>query len=372
MTKFSSRNSFIPVFSPDIDKDDIASVVSALESGNISGTSPVVSEFESHISEMAGTKYAVALANGSVALDLALVLSNVGVGDEVIVPSFTIISCLTAILRTGATAVIVDCELDSWNLNPAEVIEAITPKTRAILAVHIYGLPADILVLRKECTRRDILLIEDSAEAHGLLLGGQRCGSIGDISTFSFYANKHITTGEGGAICTSNEEFANRARNLRNLGFSEKKRFYHEHFGWNYRMGSLQAALGISQSKKLSNTIALKQEQGLFYDQLIKTRGLEIQTPLNSYLGTLNNYWVYGIVFPTIKDKEIAVEKLRNAEIESRPFFWPLHLQPAIRKENVRIGSSVKNSEYLGQNGIYLPLGQHVSKSIQEQIIDEI
>jgi perosamine synthetase len=369
MTKFSSKDSFIPVFSPDIDKNDIASVVGALKSGNISGTSPIISEFESHISEMAGTKYAVALANGSVALDLALVLSNVGVGDEVILPSFTIISCLSAVLRTGATAVLIDCERDSWNLDASQVRDAITSRTRAILAVHVYGLPADIVGLRQDCFDKEILLIEDSAEAHGLVLAGQRCGSIGDISTFSFYANKHITTGEGGAICTSNEGVAKKARQLRNLAFLDKQRFYHENFGWNYRMGSLQAALGISQSKKLTATIAHKQIQGRQYDSLIKSRNIDVQTPLESYLGTSNNYWVYGVVFPSENAKDTAVERLRLAGIESRPFFWPLHLQPVIQNQNFRFESNFANSDHIGRNGIYLPMGSHISHTTQERII---
>ena len=370
MTKNSSSKEFIPVFSPNIDQVDIETVIRALESGNISGTSPIISEFETQIASMANTKFAVALSNGSVALDLALVLCDVGPGDEVILPSFTIISCLSAVLRTGATAVLIDCERESWNLDPTEVLNAITPKTRIVLAVHIYGLPADILGLRKECSAKEIYLIEDSAEAHGLELGGQRCGSIGDLSTFSFYANKHVTTGEGGAICTNSESFAKAARSSRNLCFSEKQRFYHESFGWNYRMGSLQAALGISQSKKLSSTIASKQLQGQNYDSLIKSRNLDIQTPLPSYLGTLNNYWVYGVVFPNESIKEKVVLNLIREGIETRPFFWPLHLQPAIQNERFRFESNFLNAEYLGRNGIYLPLGAHVSPAVQERIID--
>lgn len=362
----------IPVFSPWIDNRDSDSVTSFLQKGWISGTSPVVSEFENGIKNLCRKEYVSAVANGSVALDLAFASLGLGIGDEVIVPNLTIISCLAAIVRTGATPVLVDVDPFDWNISLPAVNNALTERTKAVLAVHIYGLPAPIHALRELCTRKGIFLIEDAAEAHGLEVLGAPCGSFGDISTFSFYANKHVTAGEGGAVCTNILEKSERVDSLRNLAFGKKNRFEHEELGWNYRIGGLSAALGISQLKKLPEIIAAKKSQGAYYTELLNEVDLDLSLPLASANGGENNYWVYGVVARTHSMKQLLVAGLSQLGIETRPFFHPLSEQPVIQSLNVRISGSLVESKRLGACGFYLPTGSHMTPHKQELIVQSL
>ena len=214
-----------------------------------------------------GQRHGIAVTNGSAALEIAVAALGIGPGDEVILPTFTIISCAAAIVRAGATPVVVDCEPTTWNMDPTQIESKITPRTKAIMVVHIYGLPVDMDPVMDMARRHDLKIIEDGAEQIGQVYRAKShaprmVGSFGDIATFSFYPNKHVTTGEGGMVLTSDEVLAERCRDLRNLCFGKKRRFVHEQLGWNFRMSNLQAAVGVAQMERLPQTLAKKRQIG--------------------------------------------------------------------------------------------------------------
>ncbi|OJU10820.1 MAG: aminotransferase DegT, partial [Alphaproteobacteria bacterium 64-11] len=246
----------IPVNEPVIGARERELVLQCLDTGWISSDGPFVGQFEQRFAQEVGRRHAIAVMNGSAALDAAVAALDLKRGDEVVMPTFTIISCITAVLTAGAVPVPVDCDPVTWNATPEAILAAVTPKTKAIMAVHIYGLPMDMDPILTFAKERGIAVIEDAAEAHGLTYKGRPCGSLGDVSTFSFYPNKHITTGEGGMIVTDSDAIAEKCRSLRNLGFNPKRRFVHDELGWNFRMTNLQAALGLGQIERLSDNIA--------------------------------------------------------------------------------------------------------------------
>ena len=360
----------IQVFEPNLTRKDRKAVLSAVRNNFISGTSPLINEFENKLADCFDRKYAVAMSNGSVALELALKILKLNKEDEVILPSFTIISCLSAVLRAGAKPVFCDVNLDSWNMTLDKVKEVATEKTKAVLMVHTYGLTAEATEIEIFCQENDIYLIEDSAEAHGQVYKNKKCGSFGEVSTLSFYANKHITTGEGGAVLTDNKNFYKTLKQMINLDFTEPNRFNHDNFYWNYRMSSLQAALGISQIKNLNNVINLKMKQGQFYNYLFKDHKHFVKTPLLLNNQVSNHFWVYGIVLNAKINREILKNFLSSKNIEVRDFFWPLHLQKAFNSK-IRL-DHLKNSENIGKQGIYLPIGSHVNKKMQNFIIEKV
>lgn len=254
---------FIPVNEPVIGEREKELVLECLNTGWISSEGPFVSQFEEAFSRRVGRKHGVACSNGTAALDLAVAALRLSPGDEVILPTFTIISCAAAIVRAGATPVVVDADPDTWNMVPEQVAAAITPRTAAIMVVHIYGLPVDMDPILELADRHQLAVIEDAAELIGGTYKSRPCGSFGHISTFSFYPNKHITTGEGGMVVTDDPDLAARCRSLRNLCFQPKQRFIHEELGWNYRMTNLQAALGLGQLERLDSALERKREIGM-------------------------------------------------------------------------------------------------------------
>ena len=239
----------IKVFEPSISFKDIYSVIKSLLNNEISGTSNVVNEFEKKFAHFNKRKYGVAVSNGSTALDLAFQNFNFKKGDEVIIPSFTIVSCLSSVIRAGGTPVFCDVDENTWNMDLLNVKNKITKNTKALLLVHTYGLPSDAIEILKYCNEKNITVIEDAAEAHGQSLEGKLCGTFGDISTFSFYANKHITTGEGGMLLTDSNSIREKLLSMRNLDFRSKVRFQHNNLYWNYRLSGLQAALEFRNYK---------------------------------------------------------------------------------------------------------------------------
>ena len=360
----------IKVFEPKLTRKDRKAVLSAVKNNFISGTSPLVNKFEYKLAERFDRKYAVALSNGTVALEMSLRLLNLKKEDEVVLPSFTIISCLSAVLRAGAKPIFCDVSLDSWNMTLDNVKAVITNKTKAVLMVHTYGLTAEASEIEKFCEQNNIYLIEDSAEAHGQFYRDKKCGSFGDISTLSFYANKHITTGEGGAVLTDNKIYYETLKQMINLDFKEPNRFNHDNFYWNFRMSSLQAALGISQINNLENVISLKMKQGAFYNYLFKDFSDYVTTPLLTSNQVNNHFWVYGILLDSSLNRDSLKSFLNLNNIEVRDFFWPLHLQNALNHQNQV--SKLNNSEYIGKQGIYLPIGSHINKKIQTFIRDKV
>ena len=364
----------IKVFEPKITFSDKYHILKNLNKNYISGTSPVVNEFEELLAKEFNRKYCICVSNGSVALEVALKSLDLPKGSEIILPSFTIISCLSAVLRAGLKPIFCDVDINSWNMNIDNIKNVYTSKTKAILMVHTYGLPCDIIEIINFCKKNNIKLIEDAAEAHGLKIDNKPCGSFGDVSTFSFYANKHITTGEGGAILTNSKKSYELIKLMINLDFREPNRFNHENFYWNYRISGIQAALGISQMKSLYKTIEKKKYQGTVYNILFEelVNQNKIQIPLSSLNGTNNNYWVYGVLLRNNISREKVRKILLDNKIETRDFFWPLHKQKAFLKINKSNNFNLHNSEFLGNYGFYIPMGQHLKKKDQEYIAKNI
>ena len=274
----------INVFSPYIVLRDIYFVSKSLIKSYISGTSPVIKEFENKFSNFIGKDYAIAVSNGSVALDLSLQALDLRENDEVILPSFTIISALSAVLRTPAKPVFCDVDEFTWNTDLKHIKDLISDNTKAIILVHTYGLVSDVVGIKDYCAERNITIIEDTAEAHGQSIENKMCGSFGQISTFSFYANKHITTGEGGMILVDSKELYKKLLNMRNLDFNNKKRFVHENLYWNYRLSGLQAALGLSQIKTINSTIRRKIIQAKNYYNLLEEHQDKFQLPIKKLM----------------------------------------------------------------------------------------
>jgi perosamine synthetase len=349
---------FIPVNEPVIGEREKELVMECLNTGWISSEGPFVSQFEEAFSRRVGRKHGVACSNGTAALDLAVAALRLGPGDEVILPTFTIISCAAAIVRAGATPVVVDADPDTWTMVPEQVAAAITPSTAAIMVVHIYGLPVDMDPILELAERHQLAVIEDAAELIGGTYKGRPCGSFGHISTFSFYPNKHITTGEGGMVVTDDPALAERCRSLRNLCFQPKQRFIHEELGWNYRMTNLQAALGLAQLERLDDTVIKKGRIGRAYKYKLKGCDLiSMQAP--STVWSVNIYWVFGIVVNGMQDinaRDLA-SRLATSGIGTRPFFYPIHKQPIFTGCGTFNGLSLPIAEHLSAQGIYLPSG---------------
>ena len=346
----------IPVSRPCVTDADVDAVADILRQGFVSGDAPIVAEFEKAFAAAVHREHGVAVSNGSVALDLALHALNLEAGDEVIIPSFTIASCLFAVLRTKATPVFIDVEPLTWNLSAATLHAAITPRTRALLAVHIYGLPIDMDPVVALCDKHQVVIIEDAAESHTVTYNGKLCGSFGLASTFSFYANKAITTGEGGMIVTDDANFAQRLRGLRNLAFlpAPGPRFVHEEIGWNARLSALQAALGKSQLQRMNEVTAEKRRIGLAYHNALADHPLiQMQPTETSY--SRNMYWVVGLILSEPLDARQVAKLLRDRGVDTRPFFYPLHKQPMLSKYSLDTQPSLPVAERLGSQGLYLP-----------------
>lgn len=360
---------FIPVSKPTLGELEREAVVRCIDSGWISSEGPEVERFEEEMARYAGRQHGIAVSSGTAALDVAVASIGISAGDEVIVPAFTIISCINQVLRSGATPVFVDVDKDSWNIDVALVEERITPRTRALIVPHTYGLPADMEPLLELSERHGFHIIEDAAEAHGLRYRERPCGSFGTMSTFSFYPNKLITTGEGGMILTNSARVAQQCRSLRNLAFASGRRFVHDEVGWNYRMTNLQAALGIAQLSRVDELLAKKVQIGLTYLELLDDQGF-FQLPLRNVHGSDNVFWVFGLVLPQHSPigADQVMRELHQAGIGTRPFFYPLHRQPVLAKYGVSESPTLPVAEHLAANGFYLPTGSGVSLREQERI----
>jgi perosamine synthetase len=367
------ENNFIPVNTPLLNGNELKYVSQCIETGWISSEGPYVKEFEQEFSTKIGRKYGIAVANGSVALDAAIVALGIEKGDEVILPAFTIISCAAAIVRAGAIPVLIDADPVNWNMDVAKIEEKITSKTKAIMVVHIYGLPVDMDPILELCKKYKLLLIEDAAEMHGQTYNGKPCGSFGDISIFSFYPNKHITTGEGGMIVTDSFELSEKSKSLRNLCFMSHKRFFHEELGWNFRMTNIQAALGVAQLERLDEFIIKKRQIGALYSKYLKDCPF-IQIPKKSEEYAENIYWVFGVVldasFP--ENAQWIMNELSKVGIGTRPFFYPMHLQPVFNKMGLFQNESYPVAENLAERGFYLPSGLGILDSEIERSADAL
>lgn len=367
------KETFIPVSAPVIDPSDVAYVTKCLKDGWISGEGPYVEEFENAMARLCGREFGVAVSNGTIALDLALEVLDLQPGSEVILPSFTIISCLNHLLRLGLVPIFVDSDPVTWNMNVEDVEHAITDNTRAIIAVHIYGLPVDMDPLLELAEKYSLFVIEDAAESHGLMYKSKVCGSMGDLSTFSFYANKNITTGEGGMILTNDPRLANKLRKLRSLAFDEKRRFLNQELGWNARLGATACAMGTSQLKRLDDIIAKRVEVALRYSEAFS--GIKgISTAPKSVAYAENNFWVYGIVLEENLGITASEAQLQLAAkgVGTRPFFYPLHEQPVLEKYGFAVQPALPISEKLGNFGFYIPNGLGIQNWEIDKVADSV
>lgn len=348
----------IPVNTPLLAGNERKYLLECLDSGWISSEGPFVQQFEERFARSVSRRYGIAVSNGSAALDAAVAALDIGPGDEVILPSFTIISCAAAVVRAGATPVLVDCDPHSFNLLASSVAARITPRTKAIMVVHLYGLPVDMAPLLALARQHGLKVIEDAAEMHGQTCDDQPCGSFGDISTFSFYPNKHITTGEGGMLVVNDAALAQRCRSLRNLCFKPEQRFVHDELGWNLRMTNLQAALGLAQLEQIDGFVQRKRRMGQRYTRLLAgTPGLQL--PLAASPQARNIYWVYPLVLDDAVpvDAKAVMARLAQRGIGTRPFFWPMHEQPVLRKMGLFDGERYPVAERLARRGFYIPSG---------------
>jgi perosamine synthetase len=363
----------IPVNQPWLDGNEKRYLLECIETGWISSEGPFVTQFEKQFSRRVTRRFGVAVCNGSAALDASVAALDLGPGDEVIMPTFTIISCAAAVIRAGAKPVLVDSDPITWNMDASQVKASITVRTTAIMAVHIYGLPVDMDPLLEIAREHGLKIIEDAAEAHGQSHRGRPCGSFGELSTFSFYPNKLVTTGEGGMIVTDREDLAERCRSLRNLCFQREKRFVHAELGWNFRMTNLQAAVGLSQLERLEEFIARKRRMGRRYTQLFS--GIPgIQLPLARTEYAENIYWVYGLVLQDDVpfDAEQAMRRLHAEGVGTRPFFWPMHEQPVLQKLGLFAGETYPISERLARRGFYVPSGLALTDSQMERVAEAL
>lgn len=350
---------FIPVNQPLLDGNEKKYLAECIDSGWISSEGPFVATFEQQFAERVGRRFGIAMSNGSVALDAAFAALDLRAGDEVIMPTFTIISCASAVTRCGAVPVLVDSDAATWNMDVDQIASRITARTRAIMVVHIYGLPVDMDPVLRLAEQHGLRIIEDAAEAHGQMYRGRACGSFGDMSTFSFYPNKHITTGEGGMVVTDDEALASRCRSLRNLCFRPGgQRFVHDELGWNFRMTNLQAALGVAQLERFDEFVTRKRSTGRRYTELLTgTRGVQLPLEQTDYAD--NIYWVYGLVLDESVsfDAVAAMQHLAAAGVGTRPFFWPIHEQPVFQRAGMFAGEAYPVAEMLARRGFYIPSG---------------
>lgn len=366
------KSNFIPVNQPAISMRARAYVEECLQSGWISSAGPFVERFERAWAEYVGAKHGVAVSSGTAALHCALAALGIGKGDEVIVPAFTMISPIFAVLYVGATPVFVDCERETFTIDSGEIERAITPRTKAILAVHIFGHPCEMDAITRIARQRELKVVEDAAEAHGGLYKGRRCGSLADVSCFSFYANKIVTSGEGGMVMTSEDRLAERARKFRDLWHSEGRRFIHQELGYNYRLTNLQAALGLGELESIDEHIARKLAIAGRY-----TRGLSgipgLRTPVTRR-DVRNVFWMYGILIDPEKfglDKDTLRTRLLALGIDSRDFFYPPADQPALVKALGPI-ADFPNARYLARHGCYLPSGLGTTDEEVDRVIEAV
>lgn len=339
----------------------------------ISFEGPFVKRFEDGMAELTNRRYGIAVSNGSVALDTAVIALKIGAGDEVIMPDFTIISCAAPIVRAGAKPVLIDADPMTWNMKVEDIEAKITKKTKAIVVVHIYGLPVDMDPVLALAEKYHLAVIEDAAEMHGQTYKGKPCGGFGTISTFSFYPNKHITCGEGGMVLTNDEVLAERCRLTRNLFFSPKKRYVHEELGYNFRMTNLQAAIGCAQLERIDETVEKKRHIGHLYNELLKDVD-GVQKPVDKTEYADNIYWVYGLVLEDqIKaDADEVMKRLGDEGIGCRGFFWGMHEQPVFQKMHLFDGERYPVSERLARRGFYIPSGLNLTDDDQQYVVEKL
>jgi len=365
----------IPVNEPLLDGNEKKYLNECIDTGWISSEGPFVKRFEQAMAESVGRRHGIAVCNGTAALELAVASLGLAPGDEILMPTFTIISCAAAIVRCGCVPVVIDSDPLTWNMDVERLREKVEEeidrkgnrKLKAIMVAHIYGLPVDMDPVLELAEKYGLKVIEDAAQMHGQTYRGRRCGGIGDLSTFSFYPNKHITTGEGGMTLTDDDHLAERCRSLRDLCFQPQKRFVHDELGYNFRMTNMQAALGVAQLERLDEIALRKRRMGNRYTDLLEeVEGLELMPRRTDYAE--NIYWVFGVVLKDEVpfDAKEAIRRLAAAGIGTRPFFWPMHEQPVFHAMGLFQGERHPVAERIARRGFYVPSGMALT---EEQLV---
>ena len=350
-------------------------LLNCIKTGWISSEGPYVKKFEKKFASFINRKFSATVSNGSAALEIALRALKLKKGSEVILPTFTIISCCNAIINAGLKPVLVDCSRTTWNMDVEEVQKKITKNTSAIMIVHIYGITTDVSKILNLAKLKKLKVIEDASEMHGQKYKSKLCGSFGDVSTFSFYVNKHITTGEGGMILTDNNKIYEEVLKLKNLYFGKGiDRFKHKEIGWNQRFTNLQAAIGLAQLERISQIVKKKIFIGNYYTKKLSILNDKLELPLTKTKYCKNIYWVYGLVIKDhIKIKaDLIISSLRKKNIECRPFFYPMHKQPIYKKMKIFTKEKYLNSERISEKGFYIPCGLGITIKEQDKVINNI
>lgn len=365
----------IPVNEPLLDGNEKKYLQECIDAGWISSEGPFVKRLEDGYAQYLGVGHGVAVCNGTAALETALYAVGVGMGDEVILPSFTIISCVLACLRLGAKPVLVDIDPEIWTMNISQIESKLSSKTKAVMPVHIYGHPVDMDPVFRIAKKHNLKIVEDAAEVHGAEYFSRdrgrkwlKCGAMGDVAATSFYANKIITTGEGGMVLTDKEEYAQRAASYRNLCFRSEKRFYHTELGYNFRMTNLQAAVGVAQLEQIERFISIKVKLGEYYRK--KFAGVKGVRFMSVKEWAKSVYWMYGVELdPNLGiTAEEMMQRLAKHQIGARPFFMGMHAQPVLRDLGLFANESYPYTDHAYKYGFYLPSGL----TLQEKDIDRV
>jgi perosamine synthetase len=332
----------IPICQPSLEGNEVEYVNQALYDNQIGSQGSFLPKFERAFSDYIGVKHSITTTSGTTALHLAFIALGIKRGDEVICPAYTMIAPLLTLKYIGAKPVLVDAD-ETWCIDPKAIERKITKRTKAILAVHIYGHPCDMDAIRDIANRHNLSVVEDAAEAHGSLYKGFKCGSLSDVSCFSFYANKVITTGEGGMVCTSDPDIEKHIRSLKNLSFGKVNRYTHEEIGYNYRMTNIQAAIGLAQLERIDHYVYQRRHVAKYYNDHLQLP----HQPERDWAVSCN--WYYGILVP---NKLQLAEKLAQAGVETRPFFAGMHKQPCLH-----LRGKYPVTDHLTREGLLLPTG---------------
>lgn len=355
----------IPLYQPDLGGNEKRYVLECLDSTWISSKGDFISEFENQFARYSRTKHALGVCNGTLALHLALVTLGIGPGDEVIVPTLTYIAAVNAIAYTGATPVFVDSLRETWQIDPADVRRKITSRTKAIMAVHLYGQPCEMDALTQIAKEDHLFLVEDCAESFGAKYNDRLVGTFGDMAAFSFYGNKTITTGEGGMVVTNDDELAERARLFKGQGLAAEREYWHEVIGYNYRMTNICAAIGLAQLERADEFLSRKRKLAERYQQRLAQLPIELHVEAPN---TTHSYWMVSVLVTNPADRDRLRAHLRERGIETRPLFYPVHTMPMYATQ----GPSFPIAEDLARRGINLPSWPGLTAAQVDMIVSEI
>ena len=359
----------IPVYRPDLGGNERSYVAECVETSWISSIGGFIDRFEQTFAAYIGADRAISVSNGTVALHLAFHCLGIGPGDEVIVPTFTYIASVNTIAQTGAKPVFADCRSDDWLLDPEDVARRITPRTKAIVAVHLYGALCDMAALRRVADAADVALVEDSAEAFGSTLDGRHAGTFGDVSTFSFFGNKTITTGEGGMVVARDAALSDRLRRVKGQGQSATRRYWHDELGFNYRMTNICAAIGLAQIERADAIIARKREIADCYRDALAGLPVVLQRPAP---GVHSSEWLFSLLLPPTVDRARIMERMASDGVDTRPVFFCAHHMPMYERPNDYPPGTFPIAEEVASRGISLPSFPALTEGEIERVVSAL